>query len=88
MEETHKQDNPVELAYIKAKQDKDKCLKELLKSHDDYHTKIFHEADKDYEMICRQDKIAIPQSLKSKIIEWYHHTLLHPGEDRTFKTIN
>ena len=39
-------------------------------------------------MICHKDKIVIPQALKSKIMKWYHHTLLHPGRDRTCKTIS
>ena len=81
-------ENPVEISYIKSKQDKDENLKTLLKDYDEYHTKIYHGAGKSREMICHKDKIVISQTLKSKIIEWYHYTLLHPGSDRTRETIN
>ena len=80
-EEEHKE-NPVELSYIKEKQDQSPTLKELVKDSEDYHTKIFHGAGNDYEMIYHKEKIMIPQSIKQKIMEWYHTTLLHPGRDR------
>ena len=42
-------------------------MKELLKEGKDYHTKIFHGAVNDYEMICHKVKIVIPQSLNKKL---------------------
>jgi transposase InsO family protein len=38
-------------------------------------------------VIYSHDKIVVPRSLQDKIIEWYHTNLAHPGETRTFKTI-
>ena len=63
-------------------------MKALVKDSKDYHTKIFHGAGNDYEMICHQDKIVIPQTIQQKIMEWYHTTLLYPGRDRTYTTIS
>ena len=82
------EENPVNLSHIKEKQDQAPSLKRLVKDNKHYHTKIFHGAGIDYEMICHKDKTVIPQSLKSIIMELYHNTLMHPGRERTCKTIS
>ena len=34
-----------------------------------------------------EDQLVIPKSLQKKIIEWYHHFLLHPGASKMYNTI-
>jgi hypothetical protein len=42
-----------------------------------------------YDLLCYKDtnKIYIPQSLRQRVLSWYHEYLLHPGQTRTQKTI-
>jgi hypothetical protein len=40
-----------------------------------------------YDLLCYKDKIYIPQSLRQRVLSWYHEYLLHPGQTRTEKTI-
>jgi hypothetical protein len=32
--------------------------------------------------LCYKDKIYIPQSLRQRVLTWYHQYLLHPGQSR------
>jgi cleavage and polyadenylation specificity factor subunit 1 len=52
-----------------------------------YHFKIFRGGEKKYPLLCQSGKIVIPKTLQKRIVEWYHTTLLHPGETRTELTI-
>ena len=79
---------PIEYANIRDHQLKDDELKQIITDKDDYHTKTFLGAGKDYEMICRDNRIVILSSLKEKVLEWYHTTLIYPGIDRTLLTIS
>jgi Integrase zinc binding domain len=36
---------------------------------------------------CVKDKIYIPQSLRQRVLSWYHEYLLHPGQTRMEQTI-
>jgi hypothetical protein len=36
-----------------------------------------------YDLLCYKDKIYIPQSLRQRVLSWYHEYLLHPGQTRT-----
>jgi Integrase zinc binding domain len=42
---------------------------------------------KGYDLVCYKDKIYIPQSLRQRVLSWYHEYLLHPGQTQTEKTI-
>ena len=37
--------------------------------------------------VFKDDRIVIPKKLQTRVIRWYHDTLLHPGETRTEATI-
>ena len=41
----------------------------------------------DTELILHEKRIYVPISLRSKVIEWYHHYLNHPGAERLNKTL-
>jgi hypothetical protein len=40
-----------------------------------------------YDLLCYKEKIYIPQSLRQRVLSWYHEYLLHPGRTKTEKTI-
>jgi transposase InsO family protein len=40
-----------------------------------------------FDLLCVKDKIYIPQSLRQRVLSWYHEYLLHPGETCTEQTI-
>ena len=79
---------PVDYNIIFTYQSKDRHLQSLLTSKDSYHEKIFHGGGKTVTLICKNDKIVIPTKLQQKIISWYHEILVHPGGDRTERTIS
>ena len=75
---------PIELGYIQAHQKEDPELQEKFKD-DKYKLHTFHGAERKDELICKDNKIVIPNSLKQKVMDWYHTILVHPGRDRTEK---
>jgi hypothetical protein len=40
-----------------------------------------------YDLLCYNDEIYIPQSLRQRVLSWYHEHLLHLGQTRTEMTI-
>jgi Integrase zinc binding domain len=40
-----------------------------------------------YDLLCYKDNIYIPQSLRQRVLSWYHEYLIHPGQTRTEMTI-
>jgi transposase InsO family protein len=40
-----------------------------------------------YDLLCYKDKLYISQSLRQKVLSWYHEYLLHPGQTCTEQTI-
>jgi hypothetical protein len=50
----------------------------------DFKTRIIQCAP----LVYFKGKIAIPTSLCSRVLTWYHENLLHPGADRMFHTIS
>ena len=85
---------PIDLEYIKQHQKDDKALKHLLKKDKRFHLKSFHGAGllgiqgAEWELLCYNNRIVIPKSLQENVLEWYHYILVHPGRDRTLKTIS
>ena len=85
---------PIDLEYIKQHQDDDKTLMHLLKKDKRFHLKNFHGAGllgiqgAEWELLCYNNRIVIPKSLQENVLEWYHYILVHPGRDRTLKTIS
>ena len=85
---------PIDLQEIKKHQDTEKCVDKLLGTDKRYHLKNFHGAGHiglngtNIELLCYSDKIVVPKVLQPKILEWYHYLLVHPGRDRTFRTIS
>eukprot|EP00957_Ditylum_brightwellii_P010052 758575-Ditylum_brightwellii.AAC.1 len=65
---------------IQAEQQKDKHLLEKARvSSDNYQVKDFLGCRKKHHLICLNDMIVVPKGLQSKIVNWYHFNLYHPG---------
>ena len=41
----------------------------------------------DFDIICYENKIYVPESLRGRTLDWYHHFLEHPGGSRLGNTI-
>ena len=71
---------PIRYHGISKAQETDAKLQQKLVSHKDYTLDTFRGGDKYHRLICRNNKICLPQSLQKKTVEWYHEMLCHPGE--------
>ena len=80
---------PLSYSLIGKEQQKDKELLNKAKANatNNYSLKEFRGGGKAYTLLCYTDKIIIPKSLQTRIVEWYHTNLCHPGETRTEVTI-
>ena len=65
----------------------EQILKKLQQKNTPYHLKSFHGGGKARELICYKDKIVVPSALQTRIVDWYHTFLCHPGINRTEETI-
>ena len=74
---------PISTRTIALEQQKDLVLQRQLNRHPDYFSKSVHGT----EVILFNDKIYVPKSIRTRLIDWYHSNLQHPGIDRTEKTI-
>ena len=81
--------HPVNYKTIMKFQQKDKTPIETAKMKtNSYSIKHCHGTGKIHSLICRKDKIVIPNPLQVRLVEWYHNTLCHPGETRTELSIS
>ena len=80
---------PLDLALIHSLQQQDKNLCDIVQKSDKYTIITFPEGDglPDHSLICKDDKIVIPESLQNRIVDWYHTMLSHPGINRTEESI-
>jgi hypothetical protein len=85
-EEEDDTEYPLSYQTIEEHQKKDEIL-QAQKSKPSYTVKEFHGGGKVRKLICRDDKICMPNTLQHRCVEWYHDTLCHPGETRTELTI-
>jgi len=69
-------------------QKKDRAPQNKFRTQPELHIKKpYAFSDSTHELITKNDKIYIPKSLQHKCAEWYHLTLMHPGEQRLELTI-
>ena len=79
---------PIRYSALERAQSRDKSLLKAANSGSNaITTRSFHGGGKTHDLICLNDKIIVPKPLQRRIVEWYHETLLHPGETRTEQTI-
>ena len=74
---------PIRYHNISKAQETDAKLQQKLVSHKDYTLNTFRGGDKDHRLICRNNKICLPQALQNKTVDCYHDMLCHPGETQT-----
>ena len=85
---------PIDLEIIKQHQDTEKCVEKMLNKDKRFHVKNFRRAGfsqtngTEINLLCYSDRIVVPKVLQPKILEWYHYLLVHPGRDRTLKSIS
>ena len=65
---------------INCKQNNDKTLLATIKNCvQHYLLKEFHGGSRSSQLLCYKNRIMIPQGLQKRVVQWYHHTLCHPG---------
>ena len=79
---------PLDYTLIRAEQQKDKELLQEATTDPNYTIKSFRGGEKVRSLICYKGKILVPKSLRTKLINWYHTNLIHPGMTRTEQTIS
>jgi len=78
---------PLKYSLIQKHQQADAELLEQAKLNPKYTLKTFRGGGKERTLICKENKICIPEPLQKRITRWYHEQLCHPGENRTEQTI-
>ncbi len=79
---------PLTYRLIAKQQREDPSLNKRLQTFaPSYHRTTFCGGNKSYDLICHNNQIVIPQSLRARVVEWYHQYLLHRGINRTEETI-
>jgi len=79
---------PLSYKEIAFRQNKDRALQNKFRMQPElYIKKPYIFSDDTYELITKNDKIYVPKYLQHKCAEWYHLTLVHPGEQRLELTI-
>jgi len=74
---------PLSYKEIAFRQKKDRALQNKFRTQPEPCTKKPHAfSDSMHQLITKNDKIHIPESLQHKCAEWCHLTLMHPGEQR------
>jgi hypothetical protein len=79
---------PLTLTEIADAQRKDRELKVYFKKNAKMpqKDKSFHLIE-DIKVLCKNEKLMIPASLRHRAVSWYHHYLQHPGHSRLEETI-
>ncbi len=73
----------LDMGLIKAKQENDKQLKEIVQSKR-YESKISSEEFDGQEVTTFNDKIWVPEPLQDRIVLWHHKNLMYPGLTRLY----
>ena len=85
---------PIDLYEIQKHQLEEKSQDKMLGTDKRFHVKNFSKAGisntngTNLDLLCFSDRIVVPKVLQPKILEWYHYLLVHPGRDRTLKSIS
>ena len=88
---------PLNLKEIYESQLKDPVIKRLQREAPQRLGKVFdntgektgpHQALTIIDPIVKEARILVPQEQRQRLIHWYHHMLLHPGEERLYNTLH
>ena len=76
------------LKYSTGRSEDKSLMSKLKEKHDPpYLEESFPFGDQEYCLITKGGKIVLPKSLQTKVVQWYHVQLLHPGKTRTELTM-
>ena len=87
---------PITIAEIGREQKKDKYLQKLQEQAPDKLGELFEDIGKksgadhvvtELDATDNQQRIIVPQSLRKRLMAWYHTMLVHPGSDRMYYTL-
>ncbi len=88
---THREEDeiyPLTIIEIAEAQKKDRNLKIYYKQNAKTPEKgLSFQLIEDTKVLCKEDKMVIPASLKHRAVSWYHHYLQHPGHSRLEETM-
>ena len=79
--------NPLTYKVLVKAQQNDKTLLSLASTNPSFRLLSFRGGGKDNKLICQNEKIVVPKVLQSKVVDWYHDMLCHPGETRMEESI-
>jgi hypothetical protein len=82
-DEMEREELPTSPEIIAREQHKDSQFKELIKRSDIFSERTIETST----VITYENKIYIPQSLRKRIVWWYHTYLQHPGITRMEATL-
>ena len=77
---------PLSFKILEREQNKDVALRDSAHLAA-YRVKTFHGGGKSRSLLCLNDKIVVPSTLRRPILTWYHDNLCHPGQIRSEATI-
>ena len=75
---------PVKLSEVQELQEQDRSLRKQLRNNPKEFTKKEIEQVK---IITYKNRIYLPIKLRTRVLDWYHHYLCHPGKTRMYKTL-
>jgi len=78
---------PLQYKLIQKEQQNDKTLMQKLKENPKYSIKTYRGGGKNRHLVCKNNKIVLPDTLQERAVKWYHEQLCHPGLSRTEATI-
>ena len=79
---------PLKFRNISKAQTRDLDLMRKLKAQTaNYSIESFRGGGKTIDLVTFKGKVYIPKSLRTHVVNWYHTTLCHPGENQTEHTI-
>ena len=75
---------PVQLQEVQELQEQDRSLRKKVRDNPKEFSKQTIEQIK---VITFKNRIYLPQKLRKRVLNWYHHYLCHPGKTRMYKTL-
>ena len=70
---------PLNFKIIHKEQVRDTKLIGFAAKQSEYTLEVFHGGGKSCQLLCKNGKIVILQSLQRHVVDWYHTMLCHPG---------
>ena len=77
LDEIPSEEFPVRYALIEREQLKENALQKRV-NEPGFSRKQFCGGTKSFNLVCYNDKIVIPVTLRERLVKWYHEMLVHP----------